>query len=294
MALFRDLSLKKDTMLLTFKTLDHKIFKYEVSDDATVDDVKTRIENDFGQDNIYKLIYAGKILKDDNTLKSYNIKEKQFIVLMITKPNITKKEEEEVKDTECGDPPEATKKPLELEENIDPEPISICEEKSESVKDLIELVDDDLGGKDDASDCSESIPSLSLDIENVVTEEASAVYNVYDDSEDSDDEGVKVGLEWIEQEIKKKSESHFITNKDFSIALDVVMDMEYLADIGNKMKTPEDISAFLDLYFRDKSFLHEVKAAAIERIEDLLAVSPNAKQLEAFLTDLISIYAQAE
>ena len=293
MALFRDLSLKKDTMLLTFKTLDHKIFKYEVSDDATVDDVKTRIENDFGQDNIYKLIYAGKILKDDNTLKSYNIKEKQFIVLMITKPNITKKEEE-VKDTECGDPPEATKKPLELEENIDPEPISICEEKSESVKDLIELVDDDLGGKDDASDCSESIPSLSLDIENVVTEEASAVYNVYDDSEDSDDEGVKVGLEWIEQEIKKKSESHFITNKDFSIALDVVMDMEYLADIGNKMKTPEDISAFLDLFFRDKSFLHEVKAAAIERIEDLLAVSPNAKQLEAFLTDLISIYAQAE
>ena len=78
MALFRDLSLKKDTMLLTFKTLDHKIFKYEVSDDATVDEVKTRIENDFGQDNIYKLIYAGKILKDDNTLKSYNIKEKQL------------------------------------------------------------------------------------------------------------------------------------------------------------------------------------------------------------------------
>merc|ERR1712198_159136 len=183
-------------------------------------DVKTRIENDFGQDNIYKLIYAGKILKDDNTLKSYNIKEKQFIVLMITKPNIIKKEEE-VNDTEYGDPPEATKKPLELEENIDPEPISICEEKSKSVKDLIEL-DDDVGGKDDASDCSESIPSLSFDIENVVTEEASAVYNVYDDSEDSDDEGVKVGLEWIEQEIKKKSESHFITNKDFSIALDVV------------------------------------------------------------------------
>ena len=73
-------------MLLTFKTLDHKIFKYEVSEEDTVDDVKTRIEEDFGSENIYKLIYSGKIMKDDQQLKSYKINERQFVVLMITKP----------------------------------------------------------------------------------------------------------------------------------------------------------------------------------------------------------------
>ena len=40
-------------MLLTIKTLDHKIFKYEASEEDTVDDIRTRIENDFGQENIY-------------------------------------------------------------------------------------------------------------------------------------------------------------------------------------------------------------------------------------------------
>merc|ERR1712110_1250800 len=62
-----------------------------------VDDIRTRIENDFGQENIYKLIYAGKILKDDQTLKSYKINPKQFIVLMITKPQKPIEEEREEK-----------------------------------------------------------------------------------------------------------------------------------------------------------------------------------------------------
>jgi len=289
-------SSKRETMLLTLKTLDHKIFKYEVSDDATVDDLKTRVENDFGQENIYKLIYAGKILKDDNTLKSYNINEKQFIVLMITKPIITKKEEEK-KDQGFEETPKATVAPIPVEEISVPESTeSLCENKSKFSSDSLDLVPDQPAKDDDiVSTCSESIPSLSLEIDNnaiAITEGAAAAYDVYEDSDISDDDEVKMGLEWIEQEIKKKSDSHFITNKDFSICLDVVMDMEYLADIGNKMKTPEDISAFLDFYFRDKSFLNEVKAAVIERIEDLLAVSPNSKQMEAFLTDLVSIYAQ--
>jgi|ERR1711963_258415 len=88
-------------MLLTFKTLDHKIFKYEVSEEDTVDDIKTRIEEDFGQENLYKLIYSGKILRDDQQLKSYKINEKQFVVLMITKPHkreVQEETKEEIKD----------------------------------------------------------------------------------------------------------------------------------------------------------------------------------------------------
>ena len=75
-------------MILTLKTLDHKIFQYEVSQDMTVNDLISRIEDQLGRENIYRLIFSGKILKDDQMLEDYKIKEKQFVVLMITKPEI--------------------------------------------------------------------------------------------------------------------------------------------------------------------------------------------------------------
>merc|ERR1712133_140897 len=268
-------SSKQGIMLLTFKTLDHKIFKYEVSEEDTVDDIKTRIEEDFGQENIYKLIYSGKILRDDQQLKSYKINEKQFVVLMITKPH-KKEVQEETKDDIQVETKEEIKEDIKklmsyckveekkyVEEEIVLEPI-----KDEESQEIDECRDDD-----DKDSIPESIPSLSLDSDEEIS---------FSD---------KVGLEWIEEEIKKKSENHFLTDKDFSIALDVVMDMEYLADIGNRLKTVEDVQAFLDRYFKDKSFLHDIKTIAERRIDDIIAVSPNSKQLDAFLTDLISIYA---
>ena len=259
-------------MLLTFKTLDHKIFKYEVSEEDTVDDIKTRIEEDFGQENLYKLIYSGKILRDDQQLKSYKINEKQFVVLMITKPHkreVQEETKEEIKDEIREEVQNTYESHCKVEEKKYVEEIVLEPVKTEESPERDDYRDDD-----DKDSISESIPSLSLDSE----EEHSFSDN-------------KVGLEWIEEEIKKKSENHFLTDKDFSIALDVVMDMEYLADIGNRLKTAEDIQAFLDRYFSDKSFLHDIKVIAERRIEDIVAVSPNSKQLDAFLTDLISIYA---
>ena len=38
-------------MLVTFKTLDHKIFKYEVSEEETVSDLKDRVEDDMGRES---------------------------------------------------------------------------------------------------------------------------------------------------------------------------------------------------------------------------------------------------
>ena len=259
-------------MLLTFKTLDHKIFKYEVSEEDTVDDIKTRIEEDFGQENLYKLIYSGKILRDDQQLKSYKINEKQFVVLMITKPHkreVQEERKEEIKDELREEVQNTYESHCKVEEKKYVEEIVLEPVKTEESPEKDYYRDDD-----DKDSLPESIPSLSLDSD----EEHSFSDN-------------KVGLEWIEEEIKKKSENHFLTDKDFSIALDVVMDMEYLADIGNRLKTVEDIQAFLDRYFSDKSFLHDIKVIAERRIEDIVAVSPNSKQLDAFLTDLISIYA---
>ena len=240
-------------MLLTFKTLDHKIFKYEVSEEDTVDDVKTRIEEDFGSENIYKLIYSGKIMKDDQQLKSYKINERQFVVLMITKPQSKTPNKEEVK---------APEEPIKSVES--PEPSA-----QEKIEDEIELE------SIESSDCEDEVSTSALGEARPGSAECEAV-----------------GLEWVEQQIRIKKEKHFLTNKDFTIALEVVMDMEYLADVGNHMKKEEDIITFLDHYFKNKSFLRDVKETVLDRLGDLLAVSPNSKQLEAFLSDLISIYAQ--
>lgn len=76
-------------MKLTIKTLSQSTFKIEIELDKTVKQLKEIIEKDHGKDfpcASQKLIYNGKILADENKLDEYNIDEKKFIVLMITRP----------------------------------------------------------------------------------------------------------------------------------------------------------------------------------------------------------------
>ncbi|CAH0480812.1 unnamed protein product [Peronospora belbahrii] len=78
-------------MKLTIKTLQGVAFSLDTELTDTVLAVKEKIEK-LQQFPIsqQKLIHAGKVLKDDSTLAEYNVKENDFLVVMVTKPKAAK------------------------------------------------------------------------------------------------------------------------------------------------------------------------------------------------------------
>jgi len=76
-------------MQITLKTLQQNTFKVEIEPSETVAALKKKIESDKGDAfpvEGQKLIYAGKILVDENTIESYKIEESNFVVVMVSKP----------------------------------------------------------------------------------------------------------------------------------------------------------------------------------------------------------------
>ncbi|RKF56122.1 UV excision repair protein rhp23 [Golovinomyces cichoracearum] len=76
-------------MKLSFRDLKQNKFIIEAEPSDLISEVKERIANEKGWDaSTQKLIYSGKILQDANTVESYKIEEKGFIVCMTAKPKI--------------------------------------------------------------------------------------------------------------------------------------------------------------------------------------------------------------
>lgn len=74
-------------MKLTFKDLKQQKFVIDAEPSETVGQVKEKISKEKGWEaSQQKLIYSGKILQDANTVESYSIEEKGFIVCMVSKP----------------------------------------------------------------------------------------------------------------------------------------------------------------------------------------------------------------
>lgn len=74
-------------MQITVKTLQQKVFSIEAELTDTVGDLKQKISESHGHGvDSQKLIYSGKILPDTKTVEDLNIKEKDFLVLMVSKP----------------------------------------------------------------------------------------------------------------------------------------------------------------------------------------------------------------
>ncbi|KAH9036715.1 hypothetical protein EDB83DRAFT_2507709 [Lactarius deliciosus] len=73
-------------MKITVKTLQQKVFYVEADPDDTVSVLKEKILSQQGHAvDTQKIIYSGKVLSDDKTIGSCNIKEKDFLVLMVSK-----------------------------------------------------------------------------------------------------------------------------------------------------------------------------------------------------------------
>ncbi|KAF0714052.1 Aste57867_4066 [Aphanomyces stellatus] len=79
-------------MKLTVKTLQGVAYSIDAELDETVESVKRKVEgvNGAAPEN-QKLIHAGKVLKDESKLSEYNIKENDFLVVMVTKPKVVRK-----------------------------------------------------------------------------------------------------------------------------------------------------------------------------------------------------------
>ncbi|KAF2016434.1 UV excision repair protein Rad23 [Aaosphaeria arxii CBS 175.79] len=74
-------------MKITFKDLKQNKFVIDAEPSETIGELKAKIQADKGWEvSTQKLIYSGKILQDANTVESYNIEEKGFIVCMTSKP----------------------------------------------------------------------------------------------------------------------------------------------------------------------------------------------------------------
>ncbi|KAK9473702.1 uncharacterized protein V1510DRAFT_413655 [Dipodascopsis tothii] len=74
-------------MQLTLKDLKQRKWTVEVDPSDSIRTVKEVIEKETGWEaGLQKLIYSGKILADERTVESYSIKEKDFVVCMVSKP----------------------------------------------------------------------------------------------------------------------------------------------------------------------------------------------------------------
>ncbi|KAG0200414.1 hypothetical protein BGX28_006515 [Mortierella sp. GBA30] len=73
-------------MFITVKTLKQETFKVEVEESDKVLSIKEKIEKLQGHPvSSQKLIFSGKILEDEKPVAHYNISEKDFLVIMVTK-----------------------------------------------------------------------------------------------------------------------------------------------------------------------------------------------------------------
>ena len=74
-------------MEITFKTRYEQKFTIFLYGTEWVEDIIFEVGNRIGKENLYRLIYAGKLLKEGTLVKDYNMSPKLPIIVMVTMPS---------------------------------------------------------------------------------------------------------------------------------------------------------------------------------------------------------------
>merc|ERR1711974_474036 len=82
-------------MQVTFKTMESGTFTLEVGESDAVEDLVTRVEDQLGRENLYRLIYAGKVMKEEELVSNLGMNGKLPVVVMMTRPSQNRREAEE-------------------------------------------------------------------------------------------------------------------------------------------------------------------------------------------------------
>ena len=339
-----------------FRTLDRKTFCLDVNEEVTVADVKTELEDRLGKEDLFRLIYCGRLLKDDDPVRKYEIEEKRWVVVMITRGKtedistsvrkeaslgeetgrLGRSEKVDEKREEVGtglsNPDEVLSREADKEEeeeipDIDvsaylpqdahtetekEEPRGIAGEAenrdylaAETRREPVENKSENEQLREEAEE-AEKMEALNLRLQQLreslarqqrETEEAERESSEEDEeSEEGESSGNHelFSSQSVPERLRPGS-GGYVTAREFTIALEVIMGMEYYNLHSTSEQVFSDLTttrAFVEKFFRDTSDLPEVRAMVVDRLDEVVDARPSGRQLEAFLSDLCSIFCQ--
>jgi len=191
-------------MKVTLKTLNQRTFELEVGVDEGVEDLICKLEDVMGRENLYKLIYAGKMMKEGEKLSDYNMTGRLPVIVMATQLDQYRKEEREAED----------------------------------------------GGHNTKRIRTES-----------------------EDSGFGDSEG-----------------EHFVTDREFSIALEVVMACQHFKrDL--EVITRQEMVQIVETTFPEEEAVQQI---ILTRLDEVEQAHPNKAQFKAFILDIQSMYEETK
>merc|ERR1712112_723197 len=148
-------------MKINFKTLDRKTFCLEVTENDSVADLKTRLEDDFGKQNMFRLLYSGRILRDDDCLAKYDIDPKRFVVVMVTKGKVEQTKEAVAENREKIEEEKA--KIVNLKKKLGDLKLQLEQEQNkEMTNESLSIVNEENNENKEESEDDEEIPDIDV------------------------------------------------------------------------------------------------------------------------------------
>ena len=313
-------------------------------------DVKTLLEDKLGKEDLFRLIYCGRLLKDDDPVRKYEIDEKRWVVVMITRGKTGEVSSSVRQEASLGQETRQVvglEKGRENEEQVGNDLSNqfrvLSRDASSNVEEEEEIPDIDISAylahkdekeekghrKDVSSDNSiqaqakedpliqteeveedeeegeeeeEGVEALNQTLERLSDTLARrrAAEELSEDEEEKNDEEEESSVHGCSSsqfaaERLRPGSGGYITPREFTIALEVIMGMEYYNLHSSTDQVFSDLTttrAFVEKFFRDTSDLPDVRAMVVDRLEEVVAAKPSLRQLEAFLSDLCSIFCQ--